>query len=99
MNATTRLSESTCVKKDLILDGHHEDRTPTHGDEPMREAAMAAFAKRWPEKWFYDREVRFRGQIGKHLLVLSLPLLNPKLTTEAKAHPAFLERQDCTPVA
>jgi len=31
LNATTRLSESTCVKKDLIFDGHHEDRTPTHG--------------------------------------------------------------------
>jgi hypothetical protein len=25
--------------------GHHEDRTPTHGYEPTREAAMAAFAK------------------------------------------------------
>jgi hypothetical protein len=24
--------------------GHHEDRTPTHGYEPTREAAMAAFA-------------------------------------------------------
>ena len=27
--------------------GHHEDRTPTHGYEPTREAAMAAFAKSW----------------------------------------------------
>ena len=27
--------------------GHHEDRTPTHGYEPTREAAMAAFAKNW----------------------------------------------------
>jgi hypothetical protein len=27
--------------------GHHEDRIPTHGDEPTREAAMAAFAKIW----------------------------------------------------
>jgi hypothetical protein len=27
--------------------GHHEDRTPTHGFEPTREAAMAAFAKSW----------------------------------------------------
>jgi hypothetical protein len=27
--------------------GHHEDRTPTHGHEPTREAAMAAFAKSW----------------------------------------------------
>jgi hypothetical protein len=26
---------------------HHEDRTPTHGYEPTREAAMAAFAKSW----------------------------------------------------
>jgi hypothetical protein len=25
--------------------GQHEDRTPTHGYEPTREAAMAAFAK------------------------------------------------------
>ena len=27
--------------------GHHEDRTPTHGYQPTREAAMAAFAKSW----------------------------------------------------
>jgi len=27
--------------------GQHEERTPTHGYEPTREAAMAAFAKRW----------------------------------------------------
>src|SRR5262249_9998809 len=27
--------------------GYHEDRTPTHGYEPTREAAMAAFAKTW----------------------------------------------------
>jgi hypothetical protein len=27
--------------------GYHEDRTPTHGYEPMREAAMTAFAKSW----------------------------------------------------
>jgi hypothetical protein len=27
--------------------GHHEDRTPTHGYKPTREAAMAAFAKSW----------------------------------------------------
>jgi hypothetical protein len=25
--------------------GHHEDRTPTHGHEATREAAMVAFAK------------------------------------------------------
>jgi hypothetical protein len=25
----------------------HEDRIPTHGYEPTREAAMAAFAKSW----------------------------------------------------
>jgi hypothetical protein len=27
--------------------GHHEDRTPSFGYEPTREAAMAAFAKSW----------------------------------------------------
>jgi hypothetical protein len=27
--------------------GYHEDRTPTHGYEPTREVAMAAFAKSW----------------------------------------------------
>jgi len=27
--------------------GRHEDRTPTRGYEPTREAAMAAFAKSW----------------------------------------------------
>jgi hypothetical protein len=27
--------------------GPHEDRTPTHGYEPTREGAMAAFAKNW----------------------------------------------------
>ena len=27
--------------------GHHEDRTPTHGNAETREAAMAAFAKSW----------------------------------------------------
>jgi hypothetical protein len=27
--------------------GRHGDRTPTHGYEPTREAAMAAFARSW----------------------------------------------------
>jgi hypothetical protein len=27
--------------------GYHEDRTPTHGYEATREAAMATFAKSW----------------------------------------------------
>jgi hypothetical protein len=27
--------------------GFHEDRTPTHGYEPTREAAIAAFARCW----------------------------------------------------
>jgi hypothetical protein len=30
-----------------LADGQHGDRTPTHGYEPTREAAMAAFAKSW----------------------------------------------------
>jgi hypothetical protein len=27
--------------------GYHEDRSPTHGYEATREAAMVAFAKSW----------------------------------------------------
>jgi hypothetical protein len=27
--------------------GHHEDRSPTQGYEPTREAAMLAFARSW----------------------------------------------------
>jgi len=30
-----------------LIYGYHEDRTPTHGYEPTREAAMAAFTKSW----------------------------------------------------
>jgi hypothetical protein len=30
-----------------LIFGYHEDRTPTHGYEATREAAMAAFAKSW----------------------------------------------------
>jgi hypothetical protein len=30
-----------------IAYGHREDRTPTHGYEATREAAMAAFDKSW----------------------------------------------------
>ena len=30
--------------------GYHEDRTPTHGHEPSREAAMGAFARSWRRK-------------------------------------------------
>ena len=30
-----------------LIYGHRENWTPTHGYEPTREAAMAAFAKSW----------------------------------------------------
>jgi hypothetical protein len=33
-----------------LLFGYHEDRTPTHGYEATREAAMAAFAKSWRQQ-------------------------------------------------
>jgi len=31
----------------MLAFGYHEDRTPTHGYEPTREAAMAASARSW----------------------------------------------------
>jgi hypothetical protein len=48
-------------------------RTPTHGYEPTREAAMAAFAR--GEALLKRSYVRYRGQPGNHLLVLVLPVL------------------------
>jgi len=30
-----------------LADGHHSDRTPTHGFAVTREAALVAFAKSW----------------------------------------------------
>jgi len=35
----------------FVADRHHEDRTPTHGYEPTREAAMTAFAKSWRREY------------------------------------------------
>ena len=35
------------MKVHAAPDGHHEDRTPTHGYAATREDAMAAFAKSW----------------------------------------------------
>jgi len=29
---------------------HHESRTPTHRNEPTREATMSAFAKSWRQE-------------------------------------------------
>jgi hypothetical protein len=53
--------------------GQHEDHAPTHGYAATREAAMAAFAKKagGGSSSKIGREVRFRGQNGKHLLVPS----------------------------
>jgi|AmaraimetP72IA01_FD_contig_91_858283_length_1079_multi_6_in_0_out_0_3 hypothetical protein len=31
----------------MLAFGHHEDRTPAHGYEATRGAAMAAFVKSW----------------------------------------------------
>jgi hypothetical protein len=43
--------------------GQHEDRAPTHGYEPTREAAMQALAKSWNRDWstlgFVARGCRF----------------------------------------
>jgi hypothetical protein len=54
--------------------GHHEDRTPTHGYKPTREAAMAAFAKELAAGVVLRSggRFRFRGQTGKPVLILSL---------------------------
>jgi hypothetical protein len=35
--------------------GHHEDRSPIHGYETTREAAMVAFAKSWRREQAEDK--------------------------------------------
>jgi hypothetical protein len=43
-----RMAESrTPISVWTLADDCHTDYTPTHGYEPTREAAMAAFAKSW----------------------------------------------------
>jgi hypothetical protein len=42
----SRRAGSAAVDVDVGY-GYHEDRTPTHGYEPTREAAKATFAKSW----------------------------------------------------
>ena len=44
-----RIMKAKPPRRILAVDeyGQHEDRTPTHGYEATREAAMAAFAKSW----------------------------------------------------
>jgi hypothetical protein len=39
-----------------LIDGHQDGRSPTHGYEPTREAAMAAFAKSWRREWCPNSE-------------------------------------------
>jgi hypothetical protein len=50
--AVGRIMKATAAPEGIrwlwtLAHGYHEDRTPTHGYEPTREAAMAAFAKSW----------------------------------------------------
>jgi hypothetical protein len=52
---------------------HHEDRTPTHGYEVTREAAMAVFAKSW-------RRRAARGGTARTISVdLSRVLINAQM--------------------
>jgi len=55
---------------------HHEGRTPTHGYEATREAAMAAFAKSWrrDDAPALDAAGLFRAPfIGTQLATILLP--------------------------
>jgi hypothetical protein len=60
--------------------GHHEDRTPTHGYEPTREAAMAAFAKSWRREFGFlngaiaARYVPFASAFHRGLAVAAIVL-------------------------
>jgi hypothetical protein len=66
---------------------HHEDRTPTHGYEATREAAMAAFRKSWQresqEPAFFARIVLV--MIGRPAVVASP---GPSLAAAGRGAPA-----------
>jgi hypothetical protein len=49
--------------------GHHEDRTPTHGYEATREAAMAGFRKSWQR----DQPGGLPPGTGGHLVLFPRP--------------------------
>jgi len=54
--------------------GQHQDRTPTHGYEATREAAMAAFAKKLGAPGVIKRLSRrpvMRAGLGRNTRVLS----------------------------
>src|SRR5262249_32714293 len=44
--------------------GHHKDRTPTHGYEATREAAMAAFARSWRREEENAQAFDFLGMVA-----------------------------------
>jgi hypothetical protein len=74
-------NEGQCPPEDApwtLAFGHNEDRTPTHGYEPTREAAMAAFATACTHE--ARTHVRYRVQPGNHMLVLALLVLTPHET-------------------
>ena len=49
---------------------YHEDRTPTHGYEPTREAAMAAFAKSWRKGVGHGKNGGRRSSVHRIELIL-----------------------------
>ena len=51
-----------------LIYGHHEDRSPTQGYQPTREAAMAAFAKSWRRKYRLGlKNARIGSDIQSHV--------------------------------
>ena len=72
--------------------GQHEDRTPTHGYEPTREAAMQAFARSWNR----DRSTR-RGKALSEVAKQQVPTPKPSQKTFRRQHaPSVRKFRSCT---
>jgi hypothetical protein len=85
--------------------GYHEDRTPTHGYEATREAAMAAFAKSWAARIAAcigepggERAGTLLGRhavTGKLFLAKVLPVgLLPEVSAAGERQPALLDLEE-----
>ena len=76
----------TKLRRPTADQGVDADRTPTHGYEPTREAAMSLISL----------NVRFQGQRGPHLLAVSFSQFDPSLPFDEQSCRTAQQRSRAT---
>ena len=103
--STSKRHAAACAVDVTLAYGYHEDRTPTHGYEATREAAMAAFAKSWAARIAAcigepdgERAGMLLGRhaaTGKLFLAKVLPVgLLPEVSAAGERQPALLDLEE-----